>query len=85
MSNATNTAVSQGTSQAATTVRKAGRPVDPNSNMTRARAIYASMTASAPKEVKAEFVSKLTARDGNPITKETANTYYYMIKREQNS
>lgn len=64
-----------------TSAKAKGRPLDPNSNMGRARAIvasYADPKASA-KVIKERLVAELTGRDGKAISSATANTYFYSI------
>ena len=64
-----------------TAAKAKGRPLDPNSNMGRARAIVSSYTdpKASSKVIKERLVAELTGRDGKAISQATANTYFYSI------
>ena len=59
-----------------TTQKRRGRPVDPNSGLARARALFATLPAdSTRKEVIAKFQTL-------GLSKDTAAAYYSVIKRK---
>lgn len=77
--NTTNDVVQASVDQAATVAkRRPGAPVNPNSKLSRSRAIVSELADKnlAAKDIKAELVSRLG------LSKQTANTYYHMINRK---
>lgn len=79
--NVADAAASAASAAAPAVAKRKGRPLAPDSNMGKARAIVASYPdpKSSAKAIKERFVLELVGRDGNPISKATANTYFYSI------
>jgi len=74
-------AVTAGGDSSGVVSKRKGRPLDPESNMGRARAIVSSYTdpKASSKVIKERLVAELTGRDGKAISQATANTYFYSI------
>jgi hypothetical protein len=66
---------SEVTASTSTARKSPGRKVDPNSKLSQAREIYNRLLGSEPKVVKAAFQAEIG------IPKQSANTYFYNIKR----
>lgn len=65
-----------------TSQKRRGRPVDPNSALTKARALYASLPAgSSRQDVIAKFQT-ITNDKGVAVSKGTAAAYYSVITRK---
>lgn len=71
-----NTVVANEVAASTVSARRSGRKPDPNSKYSQARAIFARLTGSPAKDVKAAFVSELG------LPKGSANTYYHSLVRE---
>ena len=88
--NTASTVVASNVADAGATVSasaRSGRPLDPKSNMGKARAIFASYPdpAANTRAIKEQFVATLVGKDGKPISKATANTYFHMITKNNKS
>lgn len=81
------TAAGEAATVAATPAKRSGRPRQADSNMSKARAIFQSYSDVSDKvvarEIKARFVAELAKGDGTPMSKQTANTYFYLLSKEQ--
>ena len=61
---------------ASTTQKRRGRPVDPNSGLARARAMFATLPADLTRQ---EVIAKFQTLG---LSKDTAAAYYSVIKRK---
>lgn len=59
-----------------TTQKRRGRPVDPNSGLARARALFATLPADSTRQ---EVIAKFQTLG---LSKDTAAAYYSVIKRK---
>lgn len=64
------------TSTTQPTQKRRGRPVDPNSGLARARAMFASLPAGLTRQ---EVIAKFQTLG---LSKDTAAAYYSVIKRK---
>lgn len=64
------------TTTATTTQKRRGRPVDPNSGLARARALFASLPAGSTRQ---DAIAKFQTLG---LSKDTAAAYYSVINRK---
>lgn len=79
-----NSAAPADSTPAPATQKRRGRPVDPSSALSQARAVLAGLPAdSTRKDAIAAFQATVKATNGDPVSKDTAAAYYALIKRDE--
>lgn len=63
------------------TQKRRGRPVDPNSGLSKARAVYAGLPAGANGRKEAIAAFQTIVVDGKALSEATSAAYYSVITR----
>ena len=78
MTDTTASTVTSVSAETSSAPKRAGRPVKPDSNLSKARGVYASLTASGASVSRKDVVSAFLAQIPD-MKKGVANTYYHLI------
>lgn len=65
-----------------TSQKRRGRPVNPNSALSKARALFATLPAGTSRQDVIAKFQTLSNEAGQPVSKGTAAAYYSVITRK---